>query len=125
METKMSMKMETRYFKAPDEVRKFDNGKVELVKFGNGTVGKATFEPGWRWSNDIKPIAKTEWCEAAHFQYLVSGQMHVKMADGTEIDLKPGSVTMIPPGHDGWVVGNEPAVMIDFQGMVDYARKHK
>lgn len=115
--------METKNFAAPDEVRTFEKGKIELVKIGGAMVGKATFEPGWRWSLHVKPLAKTEWCEAAHFQYLISGTLHVAMADGTETDLKPGSVSLLPPGHDGWVVGNEPVVMVDFQGMVDYAKK--
>jgi mannose-6-phosphate isomerase-like protein (cupin superfamily) len=119
----MDKKMEVKYFSSPDEVRTFEKGKVELVNIGGGMVGLATFLPGWRWSLHVKPLAKTEWCEAPHFQYIISGTLHVKMADGTEMDLKPGSVTLIPPGHDGWVVGTEPVVAIDFQGMVDYAKK--
>lgn len=119
----MSKKMEVKYFTSPDEVRTFEKGKVELVKIGGAMVGKATFEPGWKWSLHVKPLVKTEWCEAPHFQYLVSGTMHVVMADGTETDLKPGCVSLLPSGHDAWVVGNEPVVGVDFQGMVDYAKK--
>lgn len=118
-------KMEVKYFKSPDEIRTFEKGKVELIDFGGKMVGKATFLPGWRWSTHVKPLVNTEWCEAPHFQYLVSGTMHVVMADGTEADLKPGSVSMLAAGHDAWVVGNEPVVGIDFQGMVDYAKKPK
>jgi hypothetical protein len=117
--------MEVKNFKSPDEVRKFEKGKLELVKIGDRTVGKATFEPGWKWSLHVKPIAKTELCEMPHFQYLVSGTLHVVMADGTEKDLKPGSVSLLESGHDAWVVGNEPVVGVDFQGMVDYAKKGK
>lgn len=115
-------KLEVKYFSSPDEVRTFENGKVELVNVGGKMIGKGTFEPGWKWSLHVKPIAKTDLCEAPHFQYLISGTMRVKMADGEEIDLKQGSVSMIPPGHDAWVVGNEPVVGIDFQGMADYAK---
>ena len=116
-------KMESQGFGSPTETRRFEKGKVELIKIGGATVGRGVFEPGWRWSKHVKPIAKTEWCEAPHFQYHVSGTLHVQMADGTEIDLKPGDVALLPIGHDGWVVGNEPVVVIDFQGMVDYARE--
>ena len=115
--------MEVKYFASPDEVRKFEKGKIELVKIGGAMVGKATFEPGWKWSKHVKPLAGTEWCEAPHFQYLISGTLHVVMADGTEIDLKPGSASSLPSGHDAWVVGNEPVVGVDFQGMADYAKK--
>ncbi|HMD67307.1 MAG TPA: cupin domain-containing protein [Chitinivibrionales bacterium] len=106
----------------PDEVREFPKGKLELVNFNGAAVGRAVLQPGWRWSTSVKPIAKTASCEAAHFQYHVSGVLHVKMDDGTKFDCKPGDISNIPPGHDGWVVGNEPVVMVDFQGMVDYAK---
>lgn len=109
----------------PDEVRKFEKGKLQLVKFSNGTVGRAVFEPGWKWSKHVKPIAKTKSCEAPHFQYHATGVLHVKMDDGTEFDVGPGEVSMIPPGHDAWVVGVEPVTLIDFQGMVDYAKRSK
>ena len=116
-------KMEAKYFSSPDEVRTFEKGKVELVNIGGVMIGKATFEPGWKWSLHVKPIAKTDWCQAPHFQYLVSGKMHVVMEDGTEADITPDSVSKLLAGHDGWVVGNEPVVAIDFQGMADYAKE--
>lgn len=115
-------KAERKQFESPDEVRKFEKGRVELVKMGGGTVGKLTLEPGWRWSTHVKPIAKTEWCEAPHFQYTISGHLHVKMSDGTEFDLGPGAVATLPPGHDAWVVGNEPVVVIDWSGASNYAK---
>jgi len=115
---------ESKPFGKPDEVREFPNGRVELVQIGGATVGRATLQPGWRWSTCIKPIAKTKSCEAPHFQYHISGVLRVKMDDGTEIDCKPGDVSLLPPGHDAWVVGNEPAVVVDFQGMVDFAKAH-
>ena len=116
-------KMEARSFSSPDEVRQFEKGKLDLVKIGGATVGRAVFQPGWKWSMHLKPIAKTKSCEAPHFQYHVSGTLHVVMDDGTERDLRAGDVSLLPPGHDAWVVGNEPAVVVDFQGMVDYAKE--
>ena len=110
---------------SPEEVRKFDKGKVELVNVGGGAIGRATFEPGWKWSTCVKPIAKTNSCQAAHHGYQVSGTMTTRMDDGTEKTSKAGDVLSIPPGHDAWVVGNEPVVFVDFQGMVDYAKKSK
>ncbi len=115
-------KAECRDFAEPDEVREFAKGQVELVKIGGATIGKATLTPGWRWSTCVKPLAKTESCQAAHLQYHVSGVLRVRMDDGTELDCKAGDVSCLPPGHDAWVVGDEPVVVIDFQGMVDYAK---
>jgi len=116
-------KMEVKSTNVPDETRTFEKGKVEVVKVGGTTIGRAVFQPGWRWSSHVKPIAKTKSCEAPHLQYQVSGTLHVVMDDGTERDVKAGDVALIPPGHDAWVVGNEPVVAVDFQGMVDYAKQ--
>jgi hypothetical protein len=118
-------KMEAKSFGVPDEVRKFDKGKVELVNIGGATIGRAVFEPGWKWSTSVKPIVNTRSCEAPHFQYHVSGTLKVVMDDGTEKELKAGDVSLLPSGHDAWVVGNEPVVVVDFQGMVDYAKASK
>ena len=118
-------KMEAKSFGVPDEVRKFDKGKVELVNIGGATIGRAVFEPGWKWSTSLKPIVNTRSCEAPHFQYHVSGTIKVLMDDGTEKELKAGDVSLLPSGHDAWVVGNEPVVVVDFQGMVDYAKASK
>jgi hypothetical protein len=118
-------KMEAKSLNVPDEVRNFDKGKLELVKIGGAMVGRAVLQPGWRWSTSVKPIAKTKSCEAPHFQYHVSGILHVVMDDGTEKDCKPGDVSLLPSGHDTWVVGNEPVVLVDFQGMIDYAKQSK
>lgn len=118
-------KAEHKSFKKPEETRTFPKGKVELVKLGGAMIGKATFEPGWRWSTSVKDIAKTESCVAPHYQYHVSGVLRVRMDDGTEFDCRPGDVTLLPSGHDAWVVGNEPVVVIDFQGMLDYAKQDK
>ena len=109
----------------PDETRTFEkeSGTLELVTFGADAVGRATFKPGWRWSTHVKPIAKTESCQAAHVGYCISGRMHVVMDSGDEHDLGPGDVSIIPPGHDAWIVGEEDCVMIDWTGMADYAKR--
>lgn len=112
---------ERKAFGKPDEVREFPKGKVELVKIGGAMVARATFQPGWKWSTSVQPLAKTKSCEAPHFQYHVSGVLMVVMDDGTKVECKPGDVSFLPSGHDAWTVGNEPAVVIDFQGMLDYA----
>ena len=114
---------QVRSLNKPDEVRTFDKGKVELVKVNGSTIGRAVFQPGWKWSESVKPIAKTRSCEAPHFQYHISGTLHVKMDDGTEMDLKAGDISNLASGHDAWVVGNEPVVVVDFQGMLDYAKE--
>ncbi len=113
---------EHKNLSSPDETRAFEHGQVEIIKIGGGTIGRLTLEPGWRWSQHVKPIAKTEWCEAPHFQYQVSGRLRVKMEDGTEFDLGPGDVSVLPEGHDAWVVGNEPVVVVDWYGASNYAK---
>ena len=112
-------------FAKPQEVREFPKGKVELITINGVTFGRATFNPGWRWSAHIKPIAGTDSCQAAHLGVQLSGTMHIKMDDGTEMDIGPGQVVNIPPGHDGWVTGNEPVVFIDITGMENYAKQSK
>lgn len=115
---------QVKAFDKPDEVREFPKGRLELINVGGAMIGKATFEPGWKWSESVQPLVKTKSCEAPHFQYHVSGILMVKMDDGTILECKPGMVSYLPMGHDGWVKGKEPAVVIDFQGMVDYATQH-
>ena len=117
-----SKQAEWKNFGKPDEVREFPKGRLELIKIGGATIGRGIFEPGWRWAESVQPLAKTHSCEAPHFQYHVSGILHVVMDDGTEFDCKPGDVSLLPSGHDAWTVGSEPAVVVDFQGMVDYAK---
>jgi hypothetical protein len=113
---------ERKDLNAADETRSFPKGRADLVTIGGGQVGRLTFEPGWRWSEHVKPIAGTESCEAPHFQYHVSGRLHVVMTDGTEFDAEPGQVTALPAGHDAWVVGDEPVVVVDWCGASNYAR---
>ena len=98
-------------------------GQLKLVNLGWGPVGRATFEPGWQWSKHVKLIAGTGSCEAAHLGYFVSGRMKVVMDDGEEMDYGPGDVAVMAPGHDAWVVGDEPCVFIDWQGFADYAKR--
>lgn len=114
--------MESRSFSKPDEVRRFELGKVEIVLVEGTTLGRAVFEPGWRWSTCVKPVAKTESCQVAHLNLHISGRLHVRMDDGSEREFGPGDVGHIPPGHDAWVVGEEPVVVIDISGMQDYAK---
>lgn len=122
METKFD-KTEYKNLAKPDNSRTFNNGLVETIDIGSGTVGRITLQPGWRWSSDIKPVAKTEWCECAHFQYQLSGRLHVKMSDGMEFELGPGDVSYLKPGHDAWVIGDEPVVVIDWLGTTNYAKE--
>lgn len=110
---------------APDETRLFEAGKgqLQLVNSDTGAVGRATFQPGWRWSEHVKPIAGTASCQAPHLGYFISGRMHVVMDDGEEMDFGPGDFSVIPPGHDAWIVGDEPCVVIDWQGFTNYAKR--
>jgi hypothetical protein len=122
-ETQQRQQTEHASFGAPAEVREFPNGRAEVVSIGGGEVGRLVLEPGWRWSNDVKPIAGTDSCEAPHFQYHVSGRLAIRMDDGTEIVAGPGDVTSLPKGHDAWVVGDEPAVVVDWYGASNYAKR--
>jgi hypothetical protein len=107
--------MQSKNFDNPDEVRTpSEKTTIEVIKLGDKEVMRATFAPGWQWSNDVKPTAGTESCQVHHRGLQTSGRMHVKMADGTEAETGPDDVTDIPPGHDAWVVGDEPVVIIDF-----------
>jgi hypothetical protein len=117
--------MEVKRFDTPDETRMFEgHGKAEMVEVGGHTVGRGVFEPGWRWSQDIGPIAGTDHCEVSHLGYCVAGRMHVQMADGSEREMGPGDVVAIPPGHDAEVVGDEPCVFLDFGEIAEYAKRH-
>jgi hypothetical protein len=116
------MAAQLRHFTTPDEIRDFARGRLELLHIDGATIGRARFEPGWRWSTSVKPIVNTPSCDAPHFQYHVSGVLKVRMDDGQEFECRPGDLSLLPPGHDAWVIGNEAVVVIDFQGMVDYAK---
>jgi class 3 adenylate cyclase len=105
----------------PDEERSIPNGKVEVWNLGDFVVGRATFNPGWRWSEDIKPIAGTEWCEYHHLGIMLEGRMHFVTRDGMEMELEAGHLYEILPGHDAWVAGDEKVVQYDFAGMRTFA----
>ena len=109
----------------PEETRSFQDGsgRLELVDLDGAQVGRATFEPGWRWSTHVKPIAGTDSCQAAHMGYVISGRMKIVMDDGEEADFGPGDFMVCPAGHDAWIVGDEACVVIDWQGMANYAKR--
>ncbi len=114
-----------RRFEAPDEVRTFPKGKFELVTLGGVTVGRATYQPGWRWSVDVGPDVGAERCSVEHVGLVVSGHATAAMADGTVHHLTPGTLFYIPPEpHDSWVVGDEPYVSLHFLGGSEYAKGH-
>ena len=92
-------------------------------KLGGGEVGRYTFQPGWRWSEHIRPVVGTESCQTEHIGYVVSGTLHAQSDDGSSGDVAPGNVYRIAPGHDGWVVGDEPVVVVEFQGAATYAKQ--
>ncbi|MDH4177831.1 MAG: cupin domain-containing protein [Thermoleophilia bacterium] len=108
---------------APDEVRNFvANGHADVVNIGGASVIYGTFEPGWKWSEHLKPIAGTDTCQAPHLLYCISGRMKIVMNDGTEGVMGPGDLCTIAPGHDAWTVGDEPCVAVDFGGYGQYAK---
>ena len=116
--------IEVKSFDSPDETRPFEGkGQADVVQMAGHPVLKATFEPGWKWSNNVKPIAQTDSCEAAHFGYCMQGSMKVYMDDGSEQEVKAGQAFAIPPGHDAEVTGEEPCVMVDFGEFGDYAKR--
>lgn len=116
--------LQAKKFSSPDEVREFqDNkGRVDVVRLAGKTVGMGTFEPGWRWSEHVKPLTDTESCQVEHIGYVLRGRMKVAMDGGEEIEVGPGDVFHMPPGHDGWIVGDESCVLLDFGGLKGYAQ---
>ena len=115
------MTLEAKSIDQPDDKRDFDRGEVRMVRVGDATIGRAVFSPGWRWSADVKPIVGTSSCELAHTGYVISGRMGVRMNDGTEAEFGPGDAHYVSPGHDAWVVGEEPLVVLDFTGPAQLA----
>ena len=109
--------MQKKSMNSPDETRTFDKGKFELTKIGDASIGKMYLEPGWSWEKCIKPIVKTQSCQASHTQYVISGRIRIKMNDGNEEEYGPGDLAHIPPGHKAWVVGNDPYTGIELGTM--------
>jgi quercetin dioxygenase-like cupin family protein len=110
-------------FDQPDDTLTFDKGKFELLQLGPMQVGRASYEPGWKWTEHVAPTVGTDLCEVEHVGMVVTGQAAVKMRDGSEIVLKPGELFYVPPGHDSWVVGDQPYVSLHFLGSDKYAKK--
>jgi hypothetical protein len=103
-----------RRFGSPEQTTSFDHGRVESATVGGSIIRRNTFEPGWRWSNDVKPIAKTDPCQVHHVGYIVSGRLGVATEDGQEAEIGPGETYEIQPGHEGWVVGDEAVISVEF-----------
>jgi class 3 adenylate cyclase len=114
-------RLQAKPFATPDEVRSTQHGKITILDLDDMVVGRLAFEPGWRWSEVVKPIAGTELCEYHHIGVTVSGTLRVQMRDGTELEIGPDTAYEIPPGHDAWVIGDEPYVSFDFAGMRGFA----
>ena len=107
----------------PDERRDFPRGHAELLDMPEFPIGRATFEPGWRWSESLKPIVGTESCQFHHKCFVISGRLHLQMEDGSEAEAGPGDVFIATPGHDAWVVGDEPCIVIDVgENTAEYAK---
>jgi hypothetical protein len=116
------MPNQSKNFNQPEETRNFDNGRVDLVKIAGNNVGRIHLEPGWRWSEAVKPIAKTNSCQVAHVGYAISGKLHVVMDDGSELDINAGEAYEIAPGHDAWVDGDDSYDAVEFESLAEYAK---
>jgi class 3 adenylate cyclase len=115
-------RLQRRRFDETQDVRVTGRGKVDVVELDDRVVARITWQPGWRWSVDVKPIVGTDWCQSHHVAYAISGHGHVEMSDGIGMDISPGEVYEIPPGHDAWVVGDEPFVSVDFEALRAFAK---
>jgi len=115
-------KLETKKFDSPDEVRSPAKTRVEIVRLEGFTLGRFNFEPGWRWSECVKPVVKTEACQVSHLGYVVSGRITIQMKDGTKKTISAGESYSIPPGHDAWVEGNERFVALEVMSAEQYAK---
>jgi len=116
--------IEAKSFDSPDETRPFEgNGQVEIVQLGGQEVGRGTFEPGWKWSENVKAIAQTDSCQVSHLGYVLSGRMRIFMDDGEETEIGAGEAVAIPPGHDAETVGDEACVVLDFGEISEYAKR--
>jgi mannose-6-phosphate isomerase-like protein (cupin superfamily) len=114
--------VESKNMDTPDEVRSPDKTRVDVVTVGSSEVGRLTLQPGWRWSECIKPVVGTDSCQAEHLGYSISGRMHVEHEDGTTVEIGPGEAYVIAPGHDAWVLGEEEFVGVEFKSAATYAK---
>jgi hypothetical protein len=112
----------TKSLESPDDTRTFPSGMVQVVRLGGHSIGRTALEPGWRWSECVKPIAGTERCQARHVGYQLSGTLRVEFEDGTGLVIKPGDAYVIRPGHDGWVEGDETVRSVEFESLADWAK---
>jgi hypothetical protein len=117
----MSTGYTTKSLDSADETRKFDNGYVEVVTAGDHSIGRSHLEPGWRWSDSVKPLAGTELCEVPHVGYCVRGRLHVRMRDGAEFQIRPGDAYVLTDHHDAWVEGEDAFESVEFESYADYA----
>jgi quercetin dioxygenase-like cupin family protein len=115
------MKLELINLAEPNETRRFEKGRFDVYRVGPATIGRATYDPGWRWSEHVAPTAGTDSCQVEHVGLVLSGEVVAKMDDGTELVMKAGDLFYVPPGHDSWVVGDEPYVSLHILGSEDYA----
>lgn len=115
-------RLQRRNFNNPNEVRRVPGGRLEIVELDDMVVGRMVHRPGWRWSVNVRPVAGTDHCQYRHFGLVLKGRLHVELVDGAEMEIGPGDVFELPPGHDAWVVGNESWVAVDFAGVRSYAR---
>jgi hypothetical protein len=116
------MPNQSKNFDQAEETRSFDNGRVDLVEIAGNNVGRIHLEPGWKWSEAVKPIAQTDSCQVAHVGYAISGKLHVVMDDGSELDINGGEAYEIAPGHDAWVDGDEAYEGVEFESLAEYAK---
>jgi glyoxylate utilization-related uncharacterized protein len=119
----MRLDVVLKRFDAPDEIREFEKGRFEVVRLGGMTIGRASYQPGWRWSTNVGAVTGSASCQVEHVGLVVSGAATAAMDDGRVVEMKAGDVFYVPPGHDSWVVGDEPYVSLHFLGADDYARK--
>jgi hypothetical protein len=109
--------IQKKSLEAPDETHPFGHGKMEVVHLGGVTINRLHYEPGWRWSQDVKPLAKTDRCEVLHVGYIVQGRLKIVARDGSEGEIQAGDGFVIQPGHDAWTLGNETAILLDLKDL--------
>ncbi|HEY8700786.1 MAG TPA: cupin domain-containing protein [Arthrobacter sp.] len=114
--------LEVKSHNSPDEQRRPDKSAIDVVTVGDYTVGRLTFDPGWRWSDCIKPVVQTDSCQNSHVGFCVSGGLVVETTDGNRININPGDSYTIPPGHDAWVEGDQAFVGVEFLSAADFAK---
>lgn len=116
-------KLDKRLMDSPDETRTFEKGRSDVVRFDGFSLARVTLEPGWKWSQSVKPIAGTESCEHLHAGYCITGRLHVVMNDGAEAEVGPGESYTVPPGHDAWVVGDDTFQGLEFSSAEGWAKR--